>query len=666
LGIPGEYDQVAREHGRGVYLRGVVKPGLWKTVAPANRFQRGLVAVRSQILGVARAKLTPDSYTVFAGLALGERGMSKELAEAWRDAGVTHLVSISGLHLAMVFLVLKALARALLSIWPPTLLFLNAGWWSGLIAIPGVMLYTLISGSQPPTLRSLAMLVVVFFAQGLGRRVSGLGPLCWGALGLVAVNPSLAKAPGFQLSFAAVAGAIAWSQWVKQDSPAENRRVQMFVYVKGALLSSIVATVWTMPFTTFHFGQVSLIGIVANLPLIPFVSALLTPACFFFACAVALWRDFPLPWVLIEYGCVLANQATLFFASVPGASVHMRIDMVEIGLLLLALAFATVAWTTQKQRWRKRSGVVLALVLAWLGWHEWQRSDAWAGALRVDVLSIGQGDAVLLSSAGKHMLVDTGGGHGVDVYERVLRPYFISQRIGRLEKLVLTHPHEDHVGGAAGILSAMPVGKLIVPSIKHFGATRPEILAAATSKGVPIKEWTAGERFEWFGTSMRVLHPSEAFRRGFSEKANINDLSLVFEARSKDGACLLLTGDAEEEAEHSMAEAMAPCGLLKVGHHGSRTSSSGVLLGRVRPQNALISAGYRNQFRHPHKVTVDRLRHENVRVWTTSEIGTVTALADGKGWKIQGYSGAAGRWTNAEESPSLAVYATRLLGIVGF
>lgn len=660
LGIHGEYDQEAHERGRHVEVRG--RAAAWTLVAPPPQMESLFNAVRQRI-GDAAAALPPASRGLFMGLTIGDASaMSPAVREAWRDAGVAHLISISGLHLAIVFLFVRWFCRRAV-VWTPGLaLRIRADWWSGLVAMPGVVLYALVSGSQAPTLRSLAMLLVILGAQAIGRRASGFDALCWGTLGLLAADPALLASPGFQLSFTAVFGAIAWNQGTAGEPPA-SWLARARRYLAAALISSLVAIVWTTPFSAYHFGQASAVGLVANVPLIPYVSFWVTPLCFVFAVAAAVAPGLPLPWAIVDWSCRAADLAVAWFAAAPGAGLDLRLDAVETTIVLTLVAAGGLVALSPKRRWRVRAAVLSTVALALLATHETLRYLEWRHPLRIDVLSVGQGDAVLVSAVGKHILIDTGGGRGI--YERTLRPYFVYERISRLDALVLTHPHEDHVGGAAALLRDMPVGRLVVSDRARYARLRPDILAAARERGVPVETWQAGHTETWQGLAIAVLHPSAAFMAGLPEDGNENEGSLVLRVETVNGACALLPGDAEHDAEAAvLAAPLEPCELLKAGHHGSRTSSSAALLARLAPKWVLISAGFRNQFRHPHAATLAKYGAAGADWHVTAEQGTLTATYDGSGWNLKGFRASSHRSPSPGTPPARQDMTTNWLDIV--
>ncbi len=643
LGIAGEYDRVARRNAEGVFLQGRVREGDWVIVRPPGALAEGLARVRGRIFAAA-GRLSPAHGGLFAALAVGAQYRLPDAVRAqWRDAGVVHLVAISGLHLGILFLLLRGGWRFVLSRSPWLLQRIPVARLSGVLAIPLLVLYALLTGAQPPVLRALAMVSVTLVLRMFGPTVGGMASLGWAGLLMLAADPWLVFSPSFQLSFAAVFAAIAWSAALPAELEAK-RFAHAKRYLTAALAGSLVSTLWTLPLTTFHFAQASLVGVPANLPLIPYVSVLLTPLTFLYALVTAAWPALPLPWFLYEAAAGVALRLAAWFAAVPGAALRLQIDTVEFFLLLALLVAATVARKTGSRRRKRLAWGACGLALLLAGGHEWLRRRAWQDDLRIDVLSVGQGDAVLVSSRGRHMLIDTGGGWKAgEIFTRTLQPYFRAKRIFTLDRLVLTHPHLDHVGGAAQLLHAIPVGELVVAGRDGYAGGHEAVFAAARTHAVPVAEWVAGRQLVWQGVHIAVEHPDPAFLHDREP----NNRSLVLRLVDGAGACALLSGDAEAEAERALIRRGAlPCALLKAGHHGSRTSSTLELLRAVRPRDALISVGFQNRFRHPHPETLARLAVHGVRIHRTDERGTLTARARRGRWRIRGW---------AEDTPWLAL-----------
>lgn len=640
LGIAGQYDWAWHAARRGIRYQTRVPGHAWRILDSSGPEGSWPARVRERIWHAAAQHLGPEEAALFAGLVIGEQHrLPESLMAAYRSAGVVHLISISGLHLAIVFSVVRFVFRWLLGRSQWLLLTFHGPMLASSLGLVVAALYAWVAGFQAPTLRALGMLGVVLLAQLLGRRLMGISVLAWAVLGLLAVDPPLVFSPSFQLSCAALVAALVWQRASPTD-PSPDRLVKAYQYLYAALWASVAATAWTLPFTAYHFGQFSLIGIIANLPLIPFVSIVLTPLAFLYGCLAATGTTAPLPWFLLDVGLWLCNQLTKAFARLPGAGLRWRLDGVEaLAMGGFLLSFTTVA-CARSRAWRRFGLVLLALNVAIGVGQELRRVWRFHRPFRIDVLSVGQGDAIVVMSRGRALLIDTGGGTHPNAFERVLAPSLEAERVVSLDMLILTHPHLDHVGAAEPLLRTFRVDKLVLPSRAVFWREHPKILETAYRHGVSIEEWQAPQQHDWQALRIEVLNPNQAFVAAATKQADFdpNALSLVLRVESRDGGgCAFLPGDAEAGAERSFLESrvLQPCGLLKVAHHGSRSSTAPDLLEGLRPRWALISAGYRNRYGHPHRETLARLARYGVVTLVTADTGTLTATAFGSDWKVE-------------------------------
>jgi competence protein ComEC len=471
-------------------------------------------------------------------------------------------------------------------------------------------------GGQPSVLRATLMGLLLLAALLLDRESQLMNALAGAALALLIWRPGDLREPGFQLSFAATAGIVYLTRWLA--AILTERRWP--AWLATAVAVSLGAQAAVTPVMLAHFNQLSLIGVVANLAVVPLagVATMLGMLALLVELSSAtlaglLWETL---WLVL-----LALRAVVrIAAAVPAAMVHLPAP--AAGTIVawygaLGLAPAAAAWP------RARVGIgALTLVVAGLSIWPWLRPTE--GMLRVTFLDVGQGDAALVELPdGPRLLVDggPGGARRFDVGERVLAPFLWNRPIGRLDAVALSHWDIDHSGGLAAVLRRFPVGEFWESGRAPSGAV--DTVAALARSGAPRRVLSAGQRL-WLGRAMiTVLGPA-----GPTVAANDQSLVLRLDWR---GVSLLLPGDLGAPGEAALLARAGPLRalVLKVAHHGSRSSSGTPFLHAAQPLVAVVSVGARNPFRHPSPDTLARLEAAGTRVYRTDRDGAVLLETDG-------------------------------------
>jgi len=540
----------------------------------------------------------------------------QEIRESFARAGVAHLLAISGFHVGVVAGVLILLLGLLGLPHSLRIVLASLGVWS----------YTLAIGVPDAAFRAAMLLSVLAVGRVAGRSVAPLGALSTAFLGFLVLEPGALLRPGFQLSYAGALGLVVGyrplSEWISQHTGGR---------VPGALCqgvaAGIVATLATLPLVAWHFGRISLVGIPVTLLVTPLV-ALAIPGIFlslilslvhpglagFLASGVEL-----VLWAQLE---IVQGAATLPFASVWVSHATVMAGTGAFGAVALFFLFGG-----RVGRGRRADVLGFAVAVGVLLGPPVARFHA-RGALELVVLDVGQGDAALLRSpGGKWVLVDAGPKtRSFDAGVRTILPYLRRRGVKALDYLILTHPDMDHVGGAASILRQFPVGKVLDPGFPTGTEAFLDVLVAAHEKHVPWQVVSAGDSLNLDGMALRVLAPGKPEQGEGDEGAN--GASVVLEVRF--GAfSALLTGDAPAASEAQfLAGVLSPSTqVLKVGHHGSLTSTSHELLKRTNPEMALISVGRRNRFGHPDPRVLSRLREGGVQIFRTDLNGILTIRA---------------------------------------
>jgi competence protein ComEC len=506
-------------------------------------------------------------------------------------------MSISGVHVTMfAWLAGIALAwlwrrstRACLLAPAP-----QAGRVGGLLVATG---YALLAGFGVPAQRTLLMLAAAVVLRATGSRWPWPLILLAAAVMVALFDPWALLQAGFWLSFAAVGLLMA-------HDPLQQRRERSGVWAAALtmLRTQAVATVGLAPLTLALFQQVSLIGFVANLLAIPWVSLVVTPL----ALAGALW-----PWLWqLAAGAVSALVAVLQWLTAWPAAVW-TVPAAPAWAVAAGLAAALIGLLPLP--WRLRA---LALPLATgLLWPAVARPLP--GHFELVVLDIGQGTAVLVRTQNKLLVYDSGPayGHDADAGQRIVVPLLRARGEHRIDLLMLSHRDADHVGGAAALQRALPIeGWSTSLAPDH------PLLAQARQH----TRCEAGQRWSWDGVSFEVLHPTAD---EFARATKPNAVSCVLQVRDAAGRSVLLAGDIEAPQEAALvarAGARLRSTLLLVPHHGSRTSSTDGFLDAVRPEAAMVQAGYRSRFGHPAPEVLARYQARGIMLVRSDRCGAWT------------------------------------------
>lgn len=595
------FEQGVRATG---YVRDSVAP---QRLAPAAGYwiARWRQAVRDALLaGVA----DPRAAGVLAALAVGDQAaIEREDWAVFRNTGVAHLMSISGLHITMFAWLAAVLVAPLWRRSTRAMLWLpaqRAAGWAGLAA---ALAYALFSGWGVPAQRTVWMLATVMLLQSLGRRWPWPLVLLAAAVVVTIGDPWALLQPGFWLSFMAV-GLLMSSAPVRGATPsaahviAEVRALRwlraIWRHAHAGVRAQVIATIGLAPLTLVFFGQVSLVGFVANLVAIPLVTLVITPLALLGALVAPLWTL--AAWVVEILVAWLHWLAGLPLAvwGVPAAPLWAQLAAL-LAALLLVLPLP----------WRLRlMAVPLALPLLLP-----PRVLPAEGQFALTVVDVGQGTAALLRTTNHLLVYDAGPQYSpdADAGERVLLPLLRSNGESRIDLLMLSHRDSDHVGGAAALLAALQVAA-ISSSLEEGHPLR--------QTGPPHRRCEGGQRWEWDGVAFEVLHPPP---QDFERPRKSNALSCVLRVQGRDGS-VLLTGDIEREQEAALVTTYGDAlrsDMLLVPHHGSRTSSTADFLDAVQPRIALIESGYRNRFGHPAPDVVARYRQRGVLVYDSVNCG---------------------------------------------
>jgi len=558
-------------------------------------------------------------------LVVGRRGdLDRDLLENFAAAGLVHLLSISGFHLGVlagwVFVLLR-----LGGVGRPR---------AGFAAASFAVAYTVFLGWPAPAARAAALIVILAIERSRQRMPHAGALLGTTAVVVLLFDPWAVLDLGGWLSIAALWGAVTFSAW-------SSRRLGNGG-VTSTLATSVGATLATAPITAAALGSVALIGIGLNLVAIP-LAAVVVPAVMASLAIGAVSVSLAAPLAAgAGIGLGVLQEIARWGAVVPGGHlvVPARLASAVPWAALLTAAVWSLHRTTRGEAARRLGWVGVVAVWGWILGTSLPalriRPDE-GSELALHFLDVGQGDAAAIRTpAGRWILVDGGpSGPSSDAGRSVVVPFLRRHGVRRLEAMVLSHAHADHLGGFPSVLDRIPAGEVIDPAVESADPLYAGFLAQLDELSEPWMRARRGDAFVLDSVRFRVLHPDTAWA-GWGQDLNENSLVLLVEYREFRA---VLAGDAGFPAESALAGRVGRADLLKVGHHGSRGSTGSAWLEELRPAAGIISVGEGNRYGHPAPEAMERLAAAAVEVFRTDRDGTIEVRTDGRTMTIRSRRG---------------------------
>ncbi|MBI4744647.1 MAG: DNA internalization-related competence protein ComEC/Rec2, partial [Actinobacteria bacterium] len=543
---------------------------------------------RNRIREIVFKNLSGDKAGLLLGILIGDTSkISDDLKESFRKTGLTHILAVSGLNVGMLALVFLGFLK-----------FLKVRKSSRIIwVILIITFYVFITGFQPSVVRAAIMAIIGFLGWTLGRQKDLLAAISASALLILIYDPFLVYSISFQLSFAATLAIIVLNPVLEEGIVGLPKNL------KGNLTIALAAQLSVAPILIYYFNQLSLISLVANLLVVPATAPSLalgvaSNVLSFISINLSAIFNWANGW-FIAYMIGVTN----WLANFPMASIFVDTPS-KSGLMAyyFFLGGFTFLWSKKKKLVDIKNLIIVFLVfLTAFIWVQVIRSGP-PDKLSVNFFDVGQADSALIQTpSGENILID--GGENEDIVQNKLA----LKGVSRIDLLILSHPHADHVGGLASVVKNYRIGLILDSGQPHTSSLYKKFLEAVKRKKIIYKLARKGQKFR-IGSKLRleILNPSENFISGTESDLNNNSIVVMFIYGSSK---FLFPGDVENEAQRNLLDLKneLKSSVLKVPHHGS-AKNNWEFLKAIRPKIAVISVGRGNSFGHPAKSTLNKLK----------------------------------------------------------
>ncbi|MBR1472508.1 MAG: ComEC/Rec2 family competence protein [Lachnospiraceae bacterium] len=659
-GNPGEFDTYAYYLYKGYGARITVQE--WSLREDRyNAWKEGLWQLRHFLGQIYEACLPPEDAGVMKAMVLGDKGdLSSDIRELYRVNGIAHILAISGLHISILGMGLyKGLRRLTLPVFPA------AG-----AALFAMVNYAVLSGASTSTVRAVVMFGLMAGADVERRSYDLPTALALSAASTVFFAPYELMLSAFWMSYLAVFGIAVYFPALLEGIRFCGKHREKVIRTVGG---SIAVTAFTLPVILLVYYETPVYSVLLNLLVIPLMSVLmvfglLTLLLGSLSLPLGIFAALPCHYILTLYStlCSLLQRLPMHtcIAGCPGAwNVAVSYLLFCSVLLLRSRQLCRLARSLRKKGRESGAAGQMLRVLCGAGiFGEKQETAmgrllAWRIAfsilavlflllrfhpqIRITVLDVGQGDGICFESADLTVMIDGGSTTKDDLYRYQLEPFLKYEGISRIDYWLITHPDRDHCSGLIEMLSGdmggIRVGALVLPDAAGAAEDCAEMIMLAQARGIPVQWNAAGEVIRGGTLRFLCLHPSKGY-----VTEDVNSYSQVVEV-SGGGFSGLFTGDATVESEEALLRGLSETGLqkelsrpyagyfcLKLGHHGSHTSSSQAFLDFAAPQVAVVSCGYHNSYGHPHADVMERVEAMGCDIFRTDTQGAVTIRVNGE------------------------------------
>ncbi|MFP4697890.1 MAG: DNA internalization-related competence protein ComEC/Rec2 [Eubacteriales bacterium] len=543
---------------------------------------------------------------IVSAMILGDRdGLDEDIRDSFQKSGIMHILAISGMHITLLGLVLfEFLKKIGLSIRT-----------SAIISIIILILYCYMTGASVSTSRAVIMVGIILGANIIGRTYDIISALSCAAIILLLLNPLYLLDVGFQLSFGTVMGITVITPLIEDFFPITNKLITLFAASVGAYLS-------VAPILAYYFYEVPIYAIIVNIIVIPLLS-LVVPISIISGLLGFLNLFLAKICIGVVYFILLLyKEITSFVSNLPFNNIIIGRPSV-IGILIFYVVIISLLYFKNHKK-TQLSILISCIFILIISFSI--KSDQ----LNITFLDVGQGDAIALRIPNKKtLLIDGGGSVYRNVGKSTIIPYLKYHGIRKIDYMFLTHSDTDHGLGLIQVLDTYKVGVLFMPETDYKNDLYKELINKAKEKDVRIITMSKGDVLETDDLSITCLHPTKKYNA-----KNNNAYSLVLSLEYKQ-IYALLTGDIEKNEENLLIPTLKNHDILKVPHHGSKSSSSDKFIDAINPQIAIVMSGKYNNFGHPHNEVIDRYNSYDTMIYNTADDGAIELITNGDTIRIK-------------------------------
>ncbi len=591
-------DDSLNNAGKGIFLSAYQNGEYTRLEGCLLGWQQGIAMLRHDLKAIISEAFPSDAGDLAKALLLGDTAdIDYETDTALKVSGIRHVVAISGLHISTAFGLLYLLAgkKRVLTI---------------LIGVPGIVLFSALTGFTPSVTRACVMQILMMLALLFDKEYDPPTALAFAVLVMLCINPMAIGSVSFQLSVGCMIGIFLFGERIYNrliDSAAFGKgKLSNWIY--GSVSITLSTMVTTVPLTAFYFGTISIIGIVTNLIVLWAITVLL--------CGIMLVCALGYIWLpLAQFvGCILAwliryvKAAAAVMASVPLGAVYTKSVYIVLWLIFAYVLLSVYLLIKKKPAVLFSGLLICALCIAvFLSWVEPIMCEC-----RVTMLDVGQGQAILLQSEGKTFLVDCGGDYDTGASD-ITAETLLSQGVAKLDGIILTHYDGDHAGGLPYLLTRVGTENLFLPWAEDTDGLDAKLEKMSNATVHTLRD---DIKISYGNAELTIFAPV-SYNSG-----NESSMCVLFQTENCD---ILIVGDRSEKTERILVSRydLPELDVLVAGHHGSKTSTSIELLEETKPEYAFISVGKGNPYGHPAQQTIDRLLEFGCKILRTDQCGTV-------------------------------------------